>query len=249
MDPSRDHFSALAERYARYRPGYPQELFAFLAELAPAPSVAWDCATGSGQAAVGLASHFERVIATDGSARQLAAAATHPKVDYQVAEAERSGLASGSVDLVTVAQALHWFDLERFYAEVRRVVRPGGLIAVWSYNLLTISEPVDRLVNRLYDGLLGPYWPPERALVEQGYAAIPFPFELVGAPRFAMDAQWSLDQLTGYLQTWSAARRYREATGQDALALIAPALSEAWGEPAAVRPVSWPLVLRVGRVG
>lgn len=249
MKPTNDHFSALAEGYARHRPGYPSELFRFLAEQAPSREQAWDCATGSGQAAIGLAPHFDRVVATDGSPQQVAQAAPCRGVDYRVAPAEASGLPDASLDLITVAQALHWFDLDPFYAEVRRVLKPGGIIAVWSYNLLTIAPAVDAVVNHLYEAVVGPYWPAERRHVENGYRDLPFPFERVATPAFAMTAEWDLGHLLGYLQTWSATRRFREAQGEDPVETIREALEAAWGEPHATRQVRWPLRLRVGRLG
>lgn len=243
------HFSALADTYARFRPGYPDALFEFLAELPPARTLVWDCATGSGQAATGLANHFDAVIATDASPEQIAAARSAPGVTYRVAPAEQSGLEDGSVDLVTVAQALHWFDLDAFYREVRRVLKPGGVLAVWSYNLLTVDGAVDAVIDRLYRDVLDPYWPPERIHVEQGYRDLPFPFPAVDAPDFAMETRWDLTQVLGYLNSWSATRRCNEATGRDVVGEIRPAMTEAWGAPQAEHMVRWPLVLRIGRYG
>lgn len=242
-----DHFSALAADYASFRPHYPEVLFAWLAQQAPARNLAWDCATGSGQAALGLAAHFARVIATDASAEQIANARRNPRVDYAVAPAEDSGLAAQSVDLITVAQALHWFDLERFYAEVRRVLRPGGVLAVWTYNVLrTDNNAVNALVDHLYSEVLGPWWPLERRLVENGYRDLPFPFAELATPSFAMRTEWALPHLLGYLRTWSAVKRYREACGTDPVATIADALTAAAGACDRLR-VEWPLALRVGR--
>lgn len=242
-----DHFSGVAEGYARFRPGYPAALFAWLAERAPGRGLAWDCATGSGQAAPGLAEHFARVVATDASAEQVAHAAPHPRVEYRVAPAERSGLPDGSADLVAVAQALHWLDLPAFYREARRVLRPGGLLAAWCYVRLTLSDPaLDRAFAALYDDVLGPYWPPERRWVEEGYAGLPFPFREVAAPALAIEARLTLDELAGYLGTWSATRRHREATGRDPVPDAVEALRRGWGDPAAPRPVRWPLAVRAG---
>jgi SAM-dependent methyltransferase len=240
------HFSALADTYARFRPGYPDALFDYLAALAPARELAWDCATGSGQAAAGLGGHFDEVIATDASAEQIAAARPAPHVTYRVAPAERSGLEERSVDLVTVAQALHWFDLERFYGEVRRVLIPGGVLAVWSYNFLTVDPSVDAVIDGLYRGPLDPYWPPERIHVEQGYRGLPFPFPVIETPDFAMETRWDMRQMLGYLSSWSATRRCNEATGRDVVEEIAPALARVWGNPASKRTVRWPLVFRIG---
>lgn len=244
--PFKDHFSKQAAAYSGYRPGYPPQLFRYLASVAPGRERAWDCATGTGQAALGLAEHFREVIATDASARQIANAGYREGVVYEVAPAEHSGIAAGSVDLVTVAQALHWFEPEAFYREVKRVLRPGGVIAVWSYGQLRVSPAVDAVIGHLYEALVGPYWPPERRLVEEGYRSIPFPFAALEPPPFGMSARWSLAQLRGYLGTWSAVQRYKDAEGADPLQAVAEGLERAWGDTAGERTVVWPLALRVG---
>ena len=243
-----DHFSRQAEQYRANRPGYPPALFAWLAGVAPARDRALDCATGSGQAALGLAAHFSEVIATDLSRRQLAHAPPDPRVHYLAATAEHLPLADRTVDLVTVAQALHWFDLPAFYAEVRRIGRPGAVVAVWSYGLMRIDPAVDAVVTRLYADILGPYWPPERALVESGYRDLDFPFAPIPAQPPALHADWPLDRLLGYLASWSATQRYKDATGRDPVESVRDALGAAWGEAGATRPIAWPLALRVGRI-
>lgn len=244
----KDHFSGHAADYSRFRPDYPAELFAWLAAQTPARERAWDCATGSGQAACGLAPHFAEVIATDASAPQVENARPCRGVRYAVASAEASGLVDATIDLITVAQALHWFDLPRFYAEVSRVLRPGGVIAVWTYNLFRLDPAIDALVDRFYSETVGDYWPFERRLVEGGYRDLPFPFAAVEpVPEFRMQSAWSLDHLTGYLGTWSAVRRYREAKGVDPVAELRPALAAVWGDAERERAVQWPLALRVGR--
>ncbi len=242
-----DHFSAAAPDYARYRPRYPRELFEFLASLCARRSLAWDCATGSGQAAVGLAPFFEKVVATDASPQQIGNAARGPKIDYRIAAAEESDLDSESVDLVTVAQALHWLDLPRFHAEVHRVLVPEGVVATSCYYRLHADPAIDAIVRRYQDETVGPYWPPERALVARGYASLPFPFAEVQAPAFAIEKRWDLSGLLGYLGTWSATRRCREATGRDPLREVASDLLAAWGDPSAPRTIRWPLEVRVGR--
>jgi SAM-dependent methyltransferase len=242
-----DHFSADSAGYRANRPGYPDALFDHLAAMAPHRELAWDCATGSGQAASGLARHFRRVIATDASTQQITNTVSHPNIEYRVATAEHSGLDYHSVDLCTVAQSLHWFDLDLFYQEVRRVLVTGGVLAIWSYNLLTVTPEVDAVIRRLYHDLLGPWWPPQRQLVERGYADIPFPFEPLPTPRFDMHAQWQLAQLTGYLRTWSAVQRYLQEKGEDAVAVVEAELQAAWGEATLRRRVQWPLALRLGR--
>ncbi|MEP6801358.1 MAG: class I SAM-dependent methyltransferase [Acidobacteriota bacterium] len=242
-----DHFSGHASDYARYRPDYPDSLFDYLAASAPARRLAWDCATGSGQAAFPLAARFDRVVATDASGRQIAEAARHPRIEYRVAFAESAGLPDGSADLVTVAQALHWFDRARFWEEASRVLVRGGVLAVWAYDLLHVSKAVDAAVRRLAGEIVGPWWPRERRVVDQGYGAIEFPFREMTAPTFVMEKEWTLSDLAGYLRTWSATRRYSASQGRDPVLLVERELAAAWGDPATPRPVTWTLDLRVGR--
>ncbi|HWE41671.1 MAG TPA: class I SAM-dependent methyltransferase [Gemmatimonadaceae bacterium] len=244
-----DHFSAHAAQYARFRPDYPPALFAWLRGIVRQHRLAWDCATGNGQAAVALAGHFDSVVATDGSAAQLAAATPHPGVGYVCATAEQSGLRSASADIVTIAQALHWLDLERFHREVNRVVVRGGAIAVWSYGPVRVEPRVDEVVSTLYRETVGSYWPSERAHVDNGYRDLAFPFEAIPAPSFDMSRRWTLGQLLGYIGTWSAVQRYRRANGDAMLGDFEAQLEARWGDPSAARPVSWPLLVRAGRVG
>lgn len=242
----KDHFSQHAANYAAARPTYPPQLFAFLAEQCQQRQQAWDCATGNGQAAVMLADYFECVLATDASQAQLDQALPHPRVQYQTVAAEQLPLPAASTDLVTVAQALHWFDLERFFATVETVLKPGGMLAVWSYGMTTVSVQVDRVVQQLYEDILGEYWPPERRLVETGYASIQFPFSEIAVPPFAMQCHWSLSQFKDYLMSWSATRRYMSSKQADPLALVADALETAWGD-SGPRTVSWPLTFKLRR--
>lgn len=244
----KDHFSRQADRYTRFRPHYPRELFGYLASLPRAPGRAWDCGTGSGQAAVALAEFFAEVVASDPSARQIEHAASHERVTYLVATAEACPLPDDSVDLVTVAQAVHWFDLDKFYAEVRRVGRPGSVIAIWAYGLAAITPQVDAVIQRLYADILGSYWPPERGVIEEGYQSVAFPFEEVSPPELKMTARWNLDELLGYLSTWSSAQKFLEKNGTNPLDLIRADLAAAWQSPAEKRLIEWPLVLRVGRI-
>jgi SAM-dependent methyltransferase len=242
----KDHFSKQAADYAKFRPRYPPELFEFLGGLAPSRTLAWDCATGNGQAAVGLARVFDHVVATDASKKQITNAEPHRRVNYRVAPAEDSGIDSASVDLIMVAQALHWFDLDRFYTEVRRVLKTNGILAASAYNLLTIEPAIDAIVNHYYYEVVGPFWPPERKLVEQ-FADLPFPFREVEPPKFEMTARWKLDRLIGYLRTWSSTQRFIAAKNSDPLEEITDQLRDAWGDPQQIRDVTWPLTVRAGR--
>ena len=245
----KDHFSAQSERYLRHRPQYPDRLFAYLAELSPHRDRAWDCATGNGQAAVKLAEQFAEVVATDASAEQLDHAIPHPHVQYLRTRAEQSGLGEHSVDIVTVAQAVHWFQFDAFYAEVRRVTRPGGHLAVWCYELAQVSPAVDAVVERLYSEVLGDYWPPERRYIEERYATLPFPFrEVAEPPSFVMQVEWTLAQLWAYIGTWSAMEAYKTAQGPEEIERMSEDLGRVWGPPSQPRRVVWPLHLRVGAV-
>lgn len=250
--PFADHFATVAADYAAFRPRYPAELFAALAAAAPDRERAWDCATGSGQAALGLAEHFRVVVASDASAAQVARAAPHARVRYVVARAEASALADRSVALVTVAQALHWLDAERFHAEVRRVLRPDGVIAAWSYGRVRIDGgAIDELLDHFHDETVGPWWPPERRHVVSGYRTLPFPFAEIplASPPLALAVRWTLAELLGYLGTWSAVARYRRERDDDPLGALAAALAPHWGDRSVRRTVSWPLAVRAGRVG
>ena len=245
----KDLFSLQASDYARFRPTYPPELFTWLAAQAPARRLAVDVGAGNGQAAVAIAAHFERVIAVEPSDAQRAAATPADNVEYRRASAEATGVDAASADLVISAQAFHWFKHDAFFAEVGRVVRPGGCLAVWSYGLPHITPEVDAAVLYYYRDLLGPYWEIERRLVEEGYASISFPFDEIPVPAFAMRLTWTLPQLGGFLGTWSPRKRYRDVHGHDALELALPRLERAWGgADAGARPVVWPLAMRAFRV-
>lgn len=246
-----DHFAQVAGHYAAHRPTYPAALFDWLADQVPVRDLAWDCATGTGQAAGELARRFSRVVATDASSGQIAAATPCSGVEYRTAPAEQSGLEAGSVDLITVAQALHWFDLDSFYAEARRVLKPGGLLAVWTYGVFDTeagdeAATVQRHLHTFYYETVGPYWPPERRHVENGYADLAFPFEPVTAPAFSMAVDWRLSDLAGYLRSWSATARYRELHGEDPVDRLVKELQDIWG--GGLRRILWPLSIKAGRV-
>jgi len=245
----RDHFSGRAEDYARYRPTYPAALYAQLAAIAPATRRAWDCATGSGQAAVGLAAHFEHVLATDASPQQLLHAAAHPRVDYVLALAERIPARSACFDLVTVAAAAHWVDLEAYYAEVRRVVQPGGVLALWSYYDFESERRIDAIMDRYAHQEVGRHWPERMIYNQTRYADLPFPFRRLEMPTFHAEADWELERVLGYMRTWSASQRYHAAHGKDPIDLVRDDLERAWGDPQRRVHLRWRLHLLVGRVG
>jgi len=242
----KDHFSGHAAAYASFRPGYPTALFEILAGLPNGRRLAWDAGTGNGQAAVGLADHFEEVVATDPSAAQLANVSPHPRVAYRVGPAESSGLDPGTVDLVTAAQAFHWFDFDRFFAEAERVLAPGGAIALWTYNLVRFTPEIDEQIDRLGYDIVKAWWPPERRWVDEEYRTIPFPFAEVEIAPLRHEESWDLARLVSYLHTWSAAVRYTKETGTDPVGLVEAELAAAWGEPSRVRTAYWPIFIRAG---
>ena len=242
-------FSTVAREYASFRPGYPAELFAWLARISPSQAAAWDCGCGSGQASVALAEHFSQVYATDVSPEQIEAARPHARVRYSVAPAGHSGLAERSVTLVTVAQALHWFDVPAFYAEAMRVAQPGAMLAVWNYpRPQFVDAELDRRFFAFYSQVVGPYWPPERRHIEAGYRTLPFPFEEIDTPQFGLELRWDLEQVAGYVSSWSATARYRQALGSDPLPLLRETLGAAWPERGARVSIRMPIGLRVGKL-
>jgi SAM-dependent methyltransferase len=242
-------FSTVAREYATFRPGYPPELFAWLARIVPARGAVWDCGCGNGQASVPLADYFARVHATDVAAEQIDVAQAHPRVTYSVAPAEHSGLGDASVDLVTVAQALHWFDVVAFYAEVRRVGTPGAVLAVWNYPRPRFEdEAMDRLFNDFYTKVVGPYWPPERRHIESNYTTLPFPFTEIEHPPFALDLDWPIERVVGYVSSWSATARYKKALGTDPVPAFAEKLARAWPAGQTTLRLSMPLGLRAAKI-
>ncbi len=243
----RDLFSRDSASYARFRPRYPPALFAWLATLPAARRTAWDCASGNGQAATLLTAHFQRVVGTDASLAQLRAAGRSDRLGYTACLAEQAALASASIDLVTVAQAFHWLDRERFYGEVSRVIAPGGAFAVVGYARLRAEPAIQEAVHHFQDRTVGSYWPPERELVEAGFAGIPIPIDEAKPPAFSIESRLTLQELLGYVGTWSAVGRYREQTGQDPMPLLERELEPLWGSPDLPRRIEWPLFLRAGR--
>jgi SAM-dependent methyltransferase len=243
-------FSPLAGRYARARPGYPPALFEHLATLVDRRVMAWDCATGNGQAAVSLAEHFERVIATDISPDQIGHAIKHRRVEYRVARSESSGLDDHSVDLVTVASAVHWFDLEAFYAEVQRVLLPGGVLAVWTYHVGHVEPPFDSVFYRFYYDVLSPFFSSGAKLVDEHYKTLVLPGESLDPKEpFFVTAEWNLDQMKAFIKSWSGAQKYSEERGHDPVDAISDELGSLWGTPTKIHRVRWPLFVRAARIG
>jgi len=242
-----DHFSRDPAAYAKFRPRYPEALFAWLATLPDRTHRAWDCATGNGQAAVPLSRHFDLVLASDASRGQLRVAESAPGVRYFAGLGEVAPLRTRSIDLVTVAQAMHWLDPAAFVAESERVLSDGGALAVFGYGILRMEGRVGEAITRFYTETVGPFWPPERKIVEEGFRSIPLPIQEGPAPALAMEAQLSLDGLAGYVRTWSAVGRYIEKHGADPVVVLLSEIGPMWGDPREPRPVRWPLAIRAGR--
>lgn len=248
MNEYEDHFSRHADAYARHRPRYPRELFAWLGTLIPGRELAWDAGTGNGQVAGAVAEVVDRVVATDASGDQVARAIAHDRVEYRVEPADRASLEPGSVDLITVGAAAHWFELEGFYREVRRVAKKGAVIALFSYGPRDVADIIGPSVHRFQDEVLAGYWPDRIQYVHDRYATLPFPFEELEAPPFVMSAEWNLAELLAFLDTWSASQRYFQEHGRRAVDEIAPELADVWGDPSSRREIRCPLFLRVGRI-
>lgn len=250
MSGFKDHFSGHASVYASARPGYPRALFDWIASLAMDQALAWDAGCGNGQAAVALAQDFDAVMASDPSAEQIAQAPRHARVDYRVEAAEDCSLPAESVDAACVAQALHWFDLSRFFPTLLRVLKPGGVLVAWTYESCRVDPAVDAVFDRLYLDRLGPWWPPERRLVERGYRDIALPAPLLPVsevPAMSIQLDWTLEQYLDYLRSWSASARCLRETGRDAVGEFAPEIGKAWGPNGHARRVTWPLAILAGR--
>lgn len=243
----KDFFSGKSSEYRKYRPDYPEELFEFLASLSGGRQLAWDCATGSGQCAHGLTPFFTKIIATDGSSNQIQNAKSHHGIEYKVMLAEHTDFPSESIDLITVGQALHWFDTDAFFNEANRVLKADGILAVWSYNLLEVSANIDWVIRDFYDNELTPYWPPERKHVEANYSTIHFPFHNQQTHLFEMKKQWSLLQLLGYIFSWSAVKIYLAENGHNTISSFSDRLVSTWGNEAQKQTITWPLTVHIFR--
>jgi ubiquinone/menaquinone biosynthesis C-methylase UbiE len=243
----KDNFSKQSGTYLKYRPTYPPELFEYLAAVAPDRILAWDCGTGNGQAAIGLARYFDQVLATDPSIQQIEKASPHPNIVYKVGKAEKCELSDHSADLITVAQALHWFNFDLFYAEAKRVLKKNGIMAAWAYGLPIIEPEIDRLIRYFHDEVLGDLWQPENRLIEKEYTTIPFPFEPVAMPDFYMEKQFSPDELVGLVRSWSATQRYMDQKGKDPVPELEQQLLQYWKNPVTRKTAKWKLILKLGR--
>jgi ubiquinone/menaquinone biosynthesis C-methylase UbiE len=242
----KDNFSIQADVYAKYRPGYPAELFDFIIGKTLKRDVAWDCATGNGQTAKELAPHFSKVMATDISRKQIDHAYQSPSIIYSVQPAEQTDFADQSFDLVTVSQALHWFNFEKFYAEVNRVGKPGAYLAAWMYSLLRISNDIDKIIDEYHFHTMEKYWDKERKYVDENYASVPFPFEEISSPVFSIEYYWNLDELEGYFNTWSALQKFIAANQYNPVPELIASIRPYWKSDK--MKIVFPLHLRMGRV-
>lgn len=244
----KDHFSTQSSDYSKYRPDYPQELYDFILAKVNDKKTAWDCGTGNGQAAIVLSHYFEKVFATDPSAEQIKNATQKNNIEYRIASAENSTLMDKSIDLITVAQALHWFDFTKFFAEVKRVAKPDAVISVWSYELCQVDEDTDKIFMKFYHDILEDYWAPERKHVENAYSKIPFPFIEVEEHVFFMKKQWNLQEFLGYLSTWSAVQKYILTNGKNPIELVVADFEKAWKNPDTAKEISFPVTVKTGRI-
>jgi len=242
-----EHFSLQSEAYARYRPQYPKSLFRNLFSKVVDNKCAWDCGTGTGQVALRLVEHFDQVIASDVSNEQIKRAKRHEKIIYRVFPAEQTCFHDSSIDLVTVAQALHWFNINGFYKEVRRILKKEGVISVWTYKVPRINKNIDKILDFFCKDIVGDYWPPEYLFVDEGYKSIPFPFEKVNIPPIKMISHWSFSHLIGFISSWSAVQLYKNKIGKDPIRIIIKDLSLLWNDKGVKHEINWPLKVLVGR--
>lgn len=241
----KDLFSTQASVYAKFRPVYPQELYDFLYAQVPGFDHAWDCGTGNGQVARELAKKFRQVTATDISVAQLQHAPKAANITYQHSAETLPGIPANTFDLITVATAIHWFDFDTFYAEVIRTAKPGGVIAVWCYHLMRVNPEIDAIMDRFSSGTMGPYWDKERKWVDEWYRTLPFPFTEIPAPTLSIHAEWSIEQLEGYLNSWSSVQHYIRAHNQNPVDTLLREMQPHWHD---TMSVEFPLAIRIGMV-
>ena len=242
----KDNFSRQSADYAKYRPSYPNELFQFLNSLVEEHLYAWDCATGNGQVAIALTSYFQKVEATDLSEKQITNAVLHDKINYRQEQAEHTSFADQQFDLITVGQAIHWFNFVDFYAEAGRVLKPGGILAIFGYPIPLVDELFDKTFLHFYHVIIGPYWDAERHYIDEHYRSIPFPYQEIETPSFNSKYEWSFEQFLGFLSTWSGVAHYKAQTGNDPIALYKKELSSAWGSDP-VKTITFEVFCKIGR--
>jgi SAM-dependent methyltransferase len=243
----KDNFSVQSDQYAKYRPTYPADFFAYLDSLVPVKDCAWDCGTGNGQVAFQLASTYRQVFATDISQSQIDHAIQANNIAYSVQPAEKTHFDDHIFDIIVVAQAIHWFNFEQFYAEVRRTAKPNALICALGYGRIVVSEPINHLITTFYTQVIGPYWDRERRYIDENYQTIPFPFREIKAPSFVNSFQWTLEHLIGYLNTWSAVKHFIKQNGFNPVEQLGVEIGKYWGNDEC-KKCDFPLLLRIGQV-
>jgi len=244
----KDNFSSQSDQYAKYRPTYPSDLFAYLNTIVPNKHNAWDCGTGNGQVAIELAKTFDNVFATDISQAQIDNAAQASNIFYSVQPAEKTSFESHFFDLIIVAQAIHWFDFEQFYKEVRRTAKESAFLCVIGYGRVEVSESIDQLITGFYDDVIGQYWDKERKYIDEHYQTIPFPFTEIHTPSFVNTQHWTLEHLIGYLNTWSAVKHFIKQNGYNPVSKLQLDIEQFWGK-GQTKLVQFPLLLRIGQIG
>jgi SAM-dependent methyltransferase len=243
----KDLFSVQSHLYSKFRPTYPPELFEFILGHVRGREAAWDCATGNGQVARGLARHFERVYATDISENQLRHAVKSDKIQYSISPAEKTPFSNSSFDLITVAQAFHWLNPAHFCREAARIGKPGGIVAVWGYELKSVAPAIDEIVHRWNNEKLALYWEPERQHVVAHYETLLFDFEQLPTRPFDTVMEWDLEDFVGHLQTWSAYQKMKSEIGDQAFLEVVDEITRMWGERGTKRCV-FSIFMKLGRI-
>jgi len=241
-------YSSFAMQYAQSRPGYPEGLFKYLASLVEKRGIAWDCATGSGQAALSLANFFDKVVATDISHAQVKNAFRHPGIHYLVCLSERTCIGNNSVDLITAASAVHWFNLPAFYKEAERIMKPGGILAVWTYHVGYVEPPLDKLFLRFYTNIISPFFAEGARLVDNRYEDINLPGTQIESEEFFVSADWNVYNLLNFIQSWSGTQQYIKEVGQNPVDLLYEELIKLWGDPKNIHTIHWPLFIKISRL-
>lgn len=249
MNTFKDNFSKHAEVYVKFRPTYPKKLFEFLQGLTGEHKLAWDCGTGNGQSAIKLTDYYGKVYATDPSQEQIKNAIHHERIVYKIESAENPrSIADNSVDLITVAQAIHWFDFDKFYGQVKRVLKTKGIIAVWAYGIPMINEELDSIIKDFHDNIVGEFWLPENKMIENEYSTIPFPFDEIKTPDFFIQKKVTISEIIGHLRTWSATQKYIDKHNENPLEPLALKLKEQWKDIETEKEIKWKLILKVGKM-
>lgn len=244
----KDNFSKQAEIYAKFRPEYPPELYDVILNNTENRETAWDCATGNGQAAKVLAKHFEKVYATDISQKQIDNAVQAENIEYSISAAEKTGFADNTFDLITVAQAIHWFDFDKFYNEVKRVAKPNATLAIWGYGTLSVDENnINDLLHNFYWNIVGKYWDAERKHIDNHYETLPFPFKNVKEEKFSMVFKWKKQELEGYLNTWSSVQNFINTEGYNPVPNLMLNLDKYWNDGDRVE-VAFPIFLKLCKI-